>query len=180
MWSRRFSKAPRTGASSWEDAKMAIQETGNWIKNADTKATVVAAVLGVSLTLLGGQSAQILKALGSENGILSKVLVVALVGVAVFSIATLFFVTSALRPRTPRSSGLNRFSWPAMAGRDSAPKSFEPETCAEEAWEQAYLLSRIAQIKYKRFGWAINSFLCLTLSVLVVLLVSAVLGSSGS
>lgn len=167
---------PTEKADDWEDAKVAMQESGSWIKNADTKVTVLAAVLGVSLTVLAGRFDRIVGALREQGGCLSIFLIVGLAGVVVASITTLIFVAAALRPRTAKVSEGNRFSWPSMARRPFAPTAFPVASRASEAWEQAFALATIAEAKYRSFVRALHAFLGLILWIVVVLVVSAWIG----
>ena len=160
-------------SKDWEDAKVAMQESGSWIKNADTKVTILAAVLGVSLTTLAGQSSRIVTALQRQDVHVVIPMTFALAGVVVTSILTVFFVGECLRPRTVEVSADNRFAWPSMAGRSSAPLSFPSASRVAEAWEQAFALSKIVEAKYRSFRWALRMFLGLMFFIVVVLILSA-------
>ena len=171
---RLLRKKKSSGESAdWEDAKVAMQESGSWIKNADTKVTILAAVLGVSLTILAGQSSRIVGALQRQDVHVVFPLAFALAGVVVTSIGTLFFVGECLRPRTVKVSEDNRFAWPSMAGRSSAPLSFPSASRVAEAWEQAFALSKIVEAKYRSFRWALRMFLGLIFFIVAVLILSA-------
>lgn len=47
---RRKGVSASASPADWEQSKLAIQETGGWIKNADAKATILAGSFGLSLT----------------------------------------------------------------------------------------------------------------------------------
>jgi hypothetical protein len=170
-------KSPRPKTSSaqpavgydWDDAKVALTETGSWIKNADTKVTILAAVLGVSITTLASRSDVIVSALKAQDSRAGGVLIIAVIVALISGSVCIFFVGAALRPRVRSVSTTNRFSWPALASLDSPPVSFPSETRSKDAWEQTHALSQIAKAKYRALGRALFFFLTFVVSAAVVL-----------
>ena len=164
------------GSADWDDAKVAMQEFGSWIKNADTKITILAAVLGVSLTALAGRAESIVAAVRDHDGRLVGVLIVSLAIVGAAAIVTAHYIIKALRPRVGSVSNNNRFSWPAMAKRSEVPTQFDADTRVAEAWEQAGALAKIAQAKYESFTRALRSFIVLAVAACVAISVASWVG----
>lgn len=150
---RRKQVAP--AASQWEESKLAIQEFGGWVKNADAKITALAAVVGVSASLLGTRSGDVARVLRLGPGAGHDVTVVTIAFLVLFFSATVIFIGLALFPRTPEVE--NRFAWPSVAKRFSAPRP-APDRAIEEAWAQAHQLAKIAQAKYRYFKIALLMF----------------------
>ncbi|MHC5557931.1 Pycsar system effector family protein [Kocuria sp. U4B] len=151
-------EVPSSSEPYWEDAKLAIQETGNWVKNADTKTTILAAALGVLLTAIASRSADIHSSFTTSTGSYLVLLAVSLVGFALAAVIAVGCIYRALTPRTPPGSLENRFSWPSMAARDLPPVGMPGDSIAREAWEQAHTLAKIAQQKYRWFRWALRFY----------------------
>lgn len=160
MWPR---KVP-TLEPNWEDAKFAVQEYGNWIKNADTKITILAGASGVLLTFLASKLPSAYVVVREGEPAEAAMMIVVIISLLVVGTVMARWIYIALRPRTPVSLPQNRFSWPAMASLSAAPNGFSPFTLIEEAWDQAFVLSKIAYAKYFAFNRAIEWF-----AVLVVL-----------
>lgn len=148
-----------SSAPYWEDAKLAIQETGNWVKNADTKTTILAAALGVLLTAIASRSTDIHTGFTTSTGSYLVLLAVSLVAFTLASVVTVGCIYRALTPRTQPGSLENRFSWPSMAARDLPPVGMPSDSIAREAWEQAHTLAKIAQQKYRWFRWALSFYI---------------------
>lgn len=155
-----FSKPESQGeAPYWEDAKVAIQETGNWIKNADTKTTILAAALGVLFASVASQSTGIYTTLTTTEGAYLTLVILSLAAFLLAIIITVICIFQSLSPRTPPGSPTNRFSWPSMAARDLPPKAMPSASIRQEAWEQAHTLAKISAQKYKYFRWSLIFYL---------------------
>lgn len=145
----------------WEQSKLAIQETGGWIKNADTKTTVLTAAFGVSLTFALPRILDGVTALGGAPVLFGAWLVLMIILVLTIGL-TAFGIYRALIPRADvRASQLNRFAWPSVAGlasTDLPPEDRSEEAVRGEAWEQAATLARIAAQKYRSFKLALRAF----------------------
>jgi len=164
---------PETGIDTvppWEDAKLAMSEFGNWIKNADTKVTVLAAALGILVTAIASKADIVRQALSNPAFGVKWTLVTALGLLVVAVLVTAVHVYRALAPRT-MASGANRFAWPSVAAEFRAPSALTRETCLEEAWQQNYVLAQIARAKFGAFRWALRCFgATLLLSVVTIAL----------
>lgn len=157
--------------STWEDAKLALQEFGSWIKNADTKVTVLAAALGVTISLVGAKSETLVLAYRASGSTCPSALWCVLLLFLISVLFTAHYIYKALNPRMETSSEFSRFSWTSMAALAEAPKSFPSSGSDAEAWAQAHVLSRIAREKYKSLRAALICFasVMVTGAVLVAL-----------
>ena len=152
--------AADSNGPDWEQAKLAIQEFGGSIRNADSKITILAAALGVSLTFaLPRVASSVQRSSESANSCEWWALLLLAIAGSVCASLTGYNLYRALAPRVmPRIAArgdLNRFSWPSMAAEANAPV---PDKVGglEEAWEQAHTLATIAKAKYDRFTVALR------------------------
>jgi hypothetical protein len=172
--------------AEWEHAKLAIQEFGGWIRNADAKITILAGALGVSLTFTLPRVALAVGNAGTSACVCTFLLFFAL-GIAGCFCAALsgYNLYRALSPNSKPRAGaaisLNRFSWPSMAAETTAPSPTQIGAL-NEAWEQAHTLAKIASAKYSRFRHALRLFVaylvlfgCVGLASQAVPLSSAIL-----
>lgn len=158
--------------TDWEHSKLAIQETGGWIKNADTKSTILAGSFGLSLTF---GVPRLLEALPSLLELPSALGI--WIGAGVICIAaaliTAYGIGRALLPRGSKGTGpANRFSWPSLAQAAVAnlpPREISPDEVRSEAWEQAASLARIAAAKYRSFKAALVAF-CIYIAALFAMM----------
>lgn len=167
---RRRSLAPRTPAD-WEHSKLAIQETGGWIKNADTKSTILAGSFGLSLTFAVPRLLEALPSVAAVPfafGLWSSVAVIFCAG----ALTTGYGIGNALLPRTSLgNSPMNRFAWPSLASVATGHLPPSKKTAGEiriEVWEQAASLARIAAAKYRAFKTALVAF-CIYLAALIAM-----------
>lgn len=159
MLRRRSGPQPpeKEAVAGWEDAKFAMQEFGNWIKNADTKVTVLAAALGVVITATASKADVFRGTLSNPHFSCKLVLIAALILWAAAAVTTAAFVYQALIPRTT-SAESNRFAWPAIAAMPQPPADLDRRTVIEEAWRQNHTLAQIALCKYSAFKNALRAF----------------------
>lgn len=134
----------------WEPAKLALQEFSGWVKNADSKVTVVAASFGVSLTLA---ITQIVPAMGrvlAIGGCVAQIWAGLLLAFVAAAVCTGTGIFMALVPRTP-SAEANRFSWPdhATGAVVAATLNCSTEAAVADAWKQARALAVIGAEKFK-------------------------------
>ncbi|MDR6972037.1 hypothetical protein [Leifsonia shinshuensis] len=125
------------------------------MKNADAKITALAAVVGVSASLLGTRSGDAARVLRLGPGLGHDLTVVTIGFLVLFFSATVIFIGMALFPRTAESE--NRFAWPSVAKRFSPPRP-DPAHGIDDAWAQAHQLAKIAQAKYRYFRLALLMF----------------------
>ncbi|MBO9049534.1 hypothetical protein [Curtobacterium flaccumfaciens] len=169
MRMRRTPQSAPDEKLAFEYAKSAIAEFGAWVKNADTKATVLAAGFGAVSTITAGRFSAVLTVIfgGSEGW---RILV-AVAGVAfiVAAVITIWFLTRALIPRKNVSGGRNAFAWPSVADSFEANDKEFSRASAEMAWAQAHALAKIAKAKFAAFRAALFSFVALIVFAAILL-----------
>jgi len=179
---RRRGSSAAASPPDWEQSKLAIQETGGWIKNADAKATFLAGSFGLSLTFAVPRLLESLPsvlAVPFASGVWTVFAVVFLLSASI----TGFSIVRALIPRMASDpSSPNRFAWPSLAQASIErlpPAVLTDDQVQREAWAQATSLARVAVTKFRYFKIALISF-CVCLGSLVALLatqtVATVLG----
>lgn len=158
------------------EALAAGAEFGCWVRNADTKAGLLAAATAVLVGALAQQTGTLGTFLAPETR-LETVVLVLLVATGGGMLTTTVFLGHALIPRTPTSSEVpNRFSWPDMAEADPAQlRRGDQAAAAHEAWCQAHTVAIIAKRKFdaiRRAVWSLGgSFLAFSAWVVVAALV---------
>lgn len=166
--------------ADWEHSKLAIQETGGWIKNADTKSTILAGSFGLSLTFAVPRLLDALPTVTAAPFAFGLWVAAATIFVAA-ALLTGYRIGNALLPRTALGTGLmNRFAWPSLA--NVAPQHLPPEKLSvdeirAEAWEQAATLAQIAAAKYRSFKFGLISF-CVYLGALLAMVVIQTVAAS--
>lgn len=164
---------PSVTPADWEQSKLAIQETGGWIKNADTKSTILAGSFGLSLTFAVPRLLEALPTVAAAPFAFGLWVAAAVIFVAA-ALLTGYRIGNALLPRTSLGTSLmNRFAWPSLANvapQHLPPQKLSADDIRAEAWEQAASLARIAAAKYHSFKIALVAF-CIYLAALLGLVV---------
>ncbi len=164
----------------WEPAKLAVQEFSGWVKNADSKVTVVAAAFGVSLTLGISQvvpaTGRVL-AIGGCAGQIWTGLLFAFIAAAVCTGTGIYM---ALVPRTQPAEA-NRFSWPdhASGAVVAADLDYSTEAAVADAWKQAKVLAVIGAEKFKWLGRTLITF-GVYLGLLMLLVIGAAIAAASA
>ena len=144
----------------------ALDQMASWVRFADTKATILAAGLGVVLTVLMSNAKTIADALG--EGCVAAALVGGLAGGTVLAVGwTLFWLVRAIGPQSAiRYSQLDRFAWPSLlrATPEQLAQHAKTTDARTDAWQQVIDLSTLANRKFDACGKAVRGF-----AVLVVL-----------
>jgi hypothetical protein len=149
----------QTASESLQDAKFAIQESGNWIKNADTKSTVIAAATGVVATASASNADTVYGAFSSGRlGCIGPLLVLLIIAYIGTLIITAVYLYMALSPRTEPLGPANRFAWTSVAFRNSQTPDTSWSAVQAEACQQNYILACIARAKYRAFKAALRWF----------------------
>jgi hypothetical protein len=140
---------------NWEDAKVAIQEFGGWVKNADTKSTILSAAVGLVFVALLTRVQRLGDVVRMDSAWRCPLILIGILLLAsmVFLAICLF---SALRARKV-AGHFSRFSWPSVAGVEGELK-LNPDGSADEAWIQARALASIVRRKYYWFNRALATF----------------------
>lgn len=144
---------------AFEYAKLAVSETGAWIKNADTKATILAAGLGVAISVTAGRAAAVWQLIMGPNTALSVVSTAAALVFALGVVGSIWCAVRTLIPRTNVTGGRNPFAWPSVASSFEANDEEFGKASAQQAWNQAHALARIAAAKYRSFEVALTWFI---------------------
>lgn len=179
MLPSRKNPKPALGATSETkpDAKpadggfQAMDQIANWVRFADTKATILTAGLGVVLTMLMTNADTITKA--TKEGCPAAFVVGSLSGMALIAGGyTLFWLVRAIGPQSGVGyNTLNRFAWPTLTKAtvdQLIDHAHKVEVCTD-VWQQVIDLSIIANRKFDACRRAIKGF-----AVLVVVGVAAV------
>lgn len=151
-----------------EGSLQALDHAANWVRFADTKATILTAAFGVVTTLLMNNIALIVQAaMSSESASIGFGSAVVAAAVAFF--ATLGWLLAALLPRRGGPVTLNRFSWPSLIS--ASPELLEDHaqrvTVGYDAREQSITLAKIANAK---FGACHNAAIWFGVFVIIVAL----------
>lgn len=163
MWPKRGSadqpaSAPATPTPS--GSLTAINEMANWVRFADTKATILAAGLGVVVTMLTNNTGTVVKAMGMTCP--AKLVVGGLAAATVSSFLwTLFWVIRAIAPRSALPyNRLNRFAWPSLVGAtaDQLLAHAQENNVEIDAWQQVVDLAAVAKRKFDACKRAIYGF----------------------
>ncbi|WP_406816524.1 hypothetical protein [Mycobacterium sp. M23085] len=157
-----------TGAPS-DGSLESIDQMASWVRFADTKATILAAGLGVVATMLASNVKTVVKAI--SEGCLATLLVGGLsVATVLAFLWTLGWLTWAIVPRSRvRYNHLNRFAWPSLVG--ATVQELLAHTARvdvqTDAWQQVLDLSQVASRKYSACAKAVYGFAALILVGLV-------------
>jgi hypothetical protein len=137
-----------TSEDDLADAHSAIVYASTWVNSADTKAGFLAAMSAVVIAAISQQTDEIGVAIQlAGNGRPVPLVLLVLVGsaLAVALVALAFVIT----PRTPPPQAPSRFGFPTLASRGWKRVRATRAQAAEEAWDQARVLSRVARAKFK-------------------------------
>ncbi|KNX36723.1 hypothetical protein [Luteipulveratus halotolerans] len=160
--------APSTVADAdrGDGAFQALDQIANWVRFADTKATLLTAGLGIVLSALTANVKTIANAL--RDGCPWAPVVGALAGATLLAVAwTVFWMVRAVGPQKGvQYAGPNRFAWPSLIGTSAEQLADHVRTvdASMDAWQQVVDLSALANRKFQACGNAVKG-----LAVLVVL-----------
>lgn len=144
---------------AFEYAKLAVSETGAWIKNADTKATILAAGLGIAASVTAGRAAAIWQLITGSNLSLTVAAVLTSAAFIIGAVGAIWFAARTLIPRTKVSDGRNPFAWPSVASSFQVDDENFGDASAGQAWNQAHALAQIAAAKYCSFAASLKWFI---------------------
>lgn len=170
----------QTSAEALLDARFAIQESGNWIKNADTKSTIIAAAAGVVAAATASKADVVYRAFSSGKlGCSAMLLLMLIIGYVATLLVTASYLYRALSPRTDLLPDVNRFAWPSVISGGPAVPELSWAKVIQEAWAQNYMLACIARDKYRAFKNALRWF-GLSLAAAVILISVATWADAGA
>lgn len=157
-----------------DGAFQAMDQMANWVRFADTKATILTAGLGVVLTMLMTNAGIVTGAVG--KGSLQAFIVAPLVlGALTAFLWTLYWLVRAIGPQTStKYSQLNRFAWPSLQGATAEQMSEHGKQVdvRVDAWQQVLDLSELAGRKFDACAKAVKGFAFLAILGLSCVVVS--------
>ncbi|WP_229232887.1 Pycsar system effector family protein [Sinomonas cyclohexanicum] len=157
-----------------------MDQVANWVRFADTKATVLTAGLGVVTTMVMTNAKTILDVLksGGLTALVTTILLSSLAAIAF--LWTLFWLVRALEPKsTATHHGINRFAWPTLAeaSADEIRRHSEHTQAGEDAWRQVVDLSIIAKRKFRANKMAVRGFALLVITAVALVTTSAAMAA---
>ena len=153
-----------------------MDQIANWVRFADTKATILTAGLGVVLTILMTNANAITSAVKKGCPAAYVVGIPSALSLIAFGY-TLFWLVRAIGPQSSVAHNtINRFAWPTLAQvkADQLTDHTDKVDVRTDAWQQVIDLSVLADRKFDACGRAVKGF-----AVLVVLGVVAVATAVG-
>lgn len=157
-----------------EGSYQALDHAANWVRFADTKATVLTAALGVVMTMVVTNAPSIIKALASDENVATRLGAIAVVAVAAF-LFTLGWLVHAIAPRSGADGKLNRFSWPVLKSADYAALAAHNANVPahEDAWKQTIVLAGVADDKFRACRRAAGGFAVFVVSAVICVVAAA-------
>jgi hypothetical protein len=143
----------------------AMDQMANWVRFADTKATILTAGLGVVLTMLMTNVRTVMGAIaqGRPAGCVVGTLAVSAILAFVW---TLGWLVRAIGPqRNVQYAALNRFAWPSLL-RTTTQELTDHAALVDvrrDAWQQVRDLSLLADRKFHACGRAVWGFAALVI-----------------
>jgi hypothetical protein len=157
-----------------DGSQQALDQAANWVRFADTKATVLTAALGVVMTMLVANTPHIIKAAAVSEEVTTRFGILAFVVAAAF-LFTLGWLVHAIVPRRSAAGRTNRFSWPALASTDyeDLVSHNAAVPAHEDAWRQTLVLARVADEKFRACRVAAYGFAVFIVSAVVCVVAAA-------
>lgn len=181
----QLQEAPKVPDTKPADgAFQSMDQMANWVRFADTKATILVAGLGVVLTMIVTNAKTVVSAI--EKGNLEAAILYSLCGIASAAFVwTLSWLLIAIGARRKTSlSGINRFAWPTLTTIDAQTliERGTTDDVREDAWRQVVDLSRLAGKKFGASNKAIWGFgiLIVTGAALVIASIAITYGDTGT
>lgn len=163
MWPRRQSETEVVDLATAPPSSgsiAAVEQMADWVRFADTKATILAAGLGVVVSMFADNATIVVKAIGATCP--AKLVAGGLAAVTVLSFLwTLTWVVLAIAPRnTLAYTKLNRFAWPSLVGATAGQLAAHADQndVDTDAWQQVVDLATIAKRKFDACKQAIYGF----------------------
>lgn len=162
-----------------DGAFQAMDQVANWVRFADTKATIVTAGFGVVVTAVLSKTDVIVHAARGQNAPAAATWFfgIAATVAAVWTLAWLMIVIAPKRSSTKH--GINRFAWPTLTtvDSDSLCQRGETQDVRHDAWQQVVNLAVIADRKFSAFtlaGWGFATFIGLSVALVVTAVTATV------
>lgn len=171
--------APEQSNEELSGAVVAMEHVGNWVRFADTKATILSAGVAAILVMAMSHAKMVIGAVtSSPQGVIVTALAAASIAALLW---TLFWILRAIRPS--RNTGTiqpNRFAWPAMSRIPLSDLHHHVWSIAadEDAWRQTHDLAQMADSKFAACRRATTGFAVLVLATPACIL-SALIATAG-
>ncbi|WP_460800188.1 hypothetical protein [Microbacterium sp. GXF0217] len=169
MTSRSLKAAEAAGS------EQALNQATEWVKFADTKATILTAALGVITTMTVANVPAIVTAMarGTTQTLFVGFAVCVCVGAFAFTLGQLL---SAIYPRRHQARGINRYSWPTLARADvDLVLDHMRQTPAHlDALSQTLVLAAVAEAKFAAVRRAVGGFALLLVSAVTAVVLAVV------
>lgn len=156
-----------------ERRKEILSYNVEWLKFAETKATLLLTILGVVLTIIYTNANDV------YSSITNSLTQIILSAITCFSIImTLLFCFITINPRLKNVIGKSVIYYGTIKNFDTYIEynnklnSISDEDYKEMLSEQIYINSKIAWSKYINVGWAIRFFSIMILSILVQIIIT--------
>ena len=153
-----------------------MDQVANWVRFADTKATILTAGLGVVLTMLMTNSNTVVTAINA--GCTPAWIVGSLAASSLLAFLwTLYWLVRAIGPQSRVTyAQLNRFAWPTLTKTTAADLATHAQQVdvRDDAWQQVVDLSQLAERKFSACGKAVWGFAFLVVLGLACVAVSVV------
>lgn len=130
------------------DAHFAIGYASGWVTNADTKAGLLSAAIALILGASGQQISKIHLIMALRNGAAWTALAL-LVAMGICVVTAIGALASVLIPRTTPPRRPSRFGYPTLSSPAWKHTPASRVEAAEEAWDQAGVISGIASTKFR-------------------------------
>jgi hypothetical protein len=154
------SKPAQGGDKPSDGCFQSMDQMSNWVRYADTKATILIAGFGVILTLLVGNSETVTLAI-TQGGAGSAMVGGLAIAAGSAALVTLFWLGVAIKPqRSIAYSTINRFAFPSLLTTDVNALLAHADigNIREEAWQQVLDLAKIADKKFSACNRAVTAF----------------------
>jgi hypothetical protein len=169
-------EVPKAADAKPDDgAFQSMDQIANWIRFADTKASVLVGGLGVVVTIIVSNSKTVVSAIDEGNP--QAAILYTLCGIATAAfIWSLTWLLIAIGPRRKTAlPGINRFAWPTLTSIDAQTLMERGTTddVREDAWRQVIDLARLADRKFAATNKAIWGFGILIVTGATLMVASA-------
>lgn len=169
----RMTRAP-------EGSEQALSQAADWVKFADTKATILTAALGVVTTMVVANSATLVGAMfkGEVPTLIVGFAVLVCIGAFVLTLTNLLI---AIYPRRARSIAMNRYSWPSLSGAEIelVLDHARATPAYEDALRQAVTLSGVADSKFSAVRRATIGFAIFLVAAVISVVLAVVVNAMG-
>ncbi|THJ64727.1 hypothetical protein E8P82_14235 [Arthrobacter echini] len=180
-WLRAKADTKAIGSEQAEPggAVIAMEHVANWVRFADTKATILSAGVAAILVMAVSHTKTVIAGAGTTP---QGITVITLAAVSVAALLwTLFWIIRAIRPsRETGTLDPNRYAWPAMSRLPLLDLQHHVRTITgdEDAWRQTHDLAKMADSKFTACRKATTGFAALILAT-PACIITALISTAG-